>query len=93
VIKPESCADAALDELCVRYGYCLVGEKAEALLANVPDDPDGFVDAVLIAEGHPNPALLDKHERHELCEVVRDWLYDDGKGRGAKSGLPRLPSL
>jgi hypothetical protein len=90
VSKPESCADAALDELCVKYGYCVLGEKAEALLANVPEDADAFVDALLIAEGS-NPTLLDKRERHELSEVVRDWLFDDGRGRGTKSGLPRLP--
>jgi hypothetical protein len=88
--KPASLAEAALHELCVGYGYCLQGEKEEALLADVPEDADAFVDAVLIAEGR-DPSLLDKQERHELREVVRDWLFDDERGRGAKSGLPRLP--
>ena len=87
--KPATCAEAALGELCVKYGYCLPEEQAETLLADVPEDADAFVDAVLIAEGH-DPTLVDPRERHELRDVVRDWLFD-GQGRGAKSGLPRLP--
>jgi hypothetical protein len=46
---------------------------------------------VLRAEGR-DPILVDKEERHELREVVREWLFDDGQGRGSKSGLPRLAS-
>lgn len=88
---PESCAEALLYELCVGYGYCLTDDVANALLADPPDDPDSFVDAVLVAEGL-DPLLEDKHVREELRGVVRDWLFDDGSGRGAKSGLPRLPS-
>jgi hypothetical protein len=90
--KPASRAEAALDELCVGYGYCLLGEKAEALLANVPEDPDAFVDAVLSGEGL-DPAAFDKGDRQQLLRVVRDWLFADGQGRGTKSGLPRLPHL
>jgi hypothetical protein len=37
--KPESRAEAALDELCIKYGYCLPGERADALLADVPETP------------------------------------------------------
>jgi len=87
--KPASRAEAALGELCVKYGYCLQEERAEELLAEAPEDADAFVDAVLIAEGR-NPTLVDTRERHELRDVVRDWLFD-GQGRGAKSGHPRLP--
>src|SRR6058998_2681378 len=89
VSKPGSRLEAALRELCEKHGYCLSGEKTEALLTDVPEDADTFVDAVLIAEGR-NPALIDKGERDELREVVRGWLFDGGKGRGAKSGLPRF---
>ena len=90
VSKPASRGEAALQELCEKHGYCLSGTKAEALLADVPEAADTFIDAVLIAEGR-NPTLIDEGERYELREVVRDWLFADGKGRGAKSGLPRLP--
>lgn|GEM_PF-6149247 len=88
--KPASRVEAALGELCVKYGYCLPEEQAAALLSDVPEDADAFVDAVLIAEGR-DPALADTRERHALRDVVRDWLFD-GQGRGAKSGLPRLPA-
>jgi hypothetical protein len=90
VSKPGSRLEAALQELCEKHGYCLSGEKTEALLTDVPEHADTFVDAVLIAEGR-NPTLIDKGEWYELREIVRDWLFDDGKGRGAKSGLPRFP--
>jgi hypothetical protein len=85
--KPTSRAEAALDELCVKYGYCLPIEKAEALLADMPADPEAFVDAVLLGEGL-DPTLIDKQQRHELREVVRGWLFDAGRGRGTRSGLP-----
>jgi hypothetical protein len=34
--KPRSRVDALLDELCVEYGYCILGEDAEAFIANLP---------------------------------------------------------
>lgn len=89
--KPESRAEAALWELCATYGYCIGGEQADALIADPPDDPDAFLDAVLRAEGFEHPELFDKHDREPLLEVVRAWLFDDGRGRGTKSGLPRVP--
>lgn len=94
MVKPSSRVDALLDELCVDYGYCgfIDSEKYEALLANLPADPDGFVDAVLLAEGY-SLSTVDKHERQFLRERVSDWLFDDGRGRGTKSGLPRVPPV
>jgi hypothetical protein len=91
VAKPGSCVEAALTELCAEYGYCLPDEAWEALLHNVPPSADAFVDAVLVAEGR-DPVLVDALERDQLREVVRDWLFDDGDGRGTKSGLPRTPA-
>jgi hypothetical protein len=91
VPKPRSCAEAPLTELCAGYGYCLPEEGWEGFVRDVPPDPDAFVDAVLVAEGR-DPFLTDTRERHELREVVRDWLFDDGVGRGTKSGLPRTPT-
>ena len=89
--RPGSCAEAALDELCVKYGFCLSSKKAEELFTNSPDDAGAFVDAVLVAEG-VDPSLVDKRMRGQLQEVVSDWLFDEGGGRGTKSGMPRFPS-
>jgi hypothetical protein len=86
--KPTSCAEAALDELCDRYGYCVQAPEVEALVTDVPESAEAFLNSVLAAEGG-NP---DKREREELLGVIRDWLFDDGIGRGTKSGLPRLSS-
>jgi hypothetical protein len=91
VRSPESRAEATLYELCVTYGYCGASQKAEELLAKTPDDPDAFVDAVLAAEGI-EPPLVDKEGRRQVREVICDWLFDEGRGRGTKSGLPRFPS-
>jgi hypothetical protein len=83
-------AEAALNELCVRHGYCLGPEDREAILRERFADADSFVDAVVIAEGR-SPLVMDaKLERAPLVEVVRDWLYDE-HGRGATSGKPRFP--
>jgi hypothetical protein len=89
--KPNSRAEAALYELCVRYGYCINGDQEDAIIADPPHDADAFLDAVLRAEGYEHPELLDRHDRAPLMEVVRAWLFDDGQGRGTKSGLPRVP--
>jgi hypothetical protein len=88
--KPTTLVDALLYDLCVIYGYCLPPDEQAALIAKPPEDADVFVDAVLIAEGL-NPSLCDKQTRLDLSEVVRDWLFDEGRGKGSKSGLPRLP--
>jgi hypothetical protein len=88
---PTSRAEAALDELCRAYGYCLPSEKVEGILASVPDGPDAFVDAVLAAEG-VDPPLANKDIRRQLRNVVCDWLFDNGSGRGTRSGLPRFPA-
>jgi hypothetical protein len=88
---PESRAEAALYDLCVKYGYCRGSQKPEDFLASTPDDPDGFVDAVLAAEGI-EPQLAEEERRRQVREVICDWLFDEGRGRGTKSGLPRFPS-
>jgi hypothetical protein len=54
-------------------GYCIGGEEAEAIIADPPDDPDAFLDAVLRAEGYQHPELVDKRDREPLLKVVRAW--------------------
>jgi hypothetical protein len=91
VSGPESCAEAALLELCANYGYCGASQKAVEFLATTADDPDAWVDAVLAAEGI-EPPLADKEARRQVRKVICDWVFDEGRGRGTKSGLPRFPS-
>jgi hypothetical protein len=83
-------AEAALSELCIRLGYCIPPAEQEAILANPPPDAEAFVDAVLIAEEH-DPNLVLKEQRRPMLEIVTNWLYDDGHGRGSMSDLPRFP--
>jgi hypothetical protein len=94
VSRAESRAETALDELCIKYVRLLRREPeggSEAFFANAPDDPDAFADAVLAAEGIERP-LADKKGRRQVHEVICDWLFDGGRGRGTKSGLLRFPS-
>jgi hypothetical protein len=91
VSKPSSCAEAALDELCVHYGHCIPSERREELLAEAAEDAGSFIDAVLAAEEGRDVDLVSRQERDVLLNVVRDWLFDKGHGRGTKSGLPRYP--
>ena len=88
--KPGSRAEALLYELCVKYGYCLPVDMAEAILAKQPEDADEFLDAVLVANGG-GPAIMDARARNQLRDVVCDWLFDQGRGRGTQSGLPDYP--
>jgi transposase len=46
-----------------------------------PQDVDAFVDAVLEAEGL-NPSVNDRRNRLELCELVEEWLFDEGLVEG-----------
>lgn len=66
-IKPTTRVEAALDELCRRFGYCLKAEDSAAIMPDPPKSADAFVDAVLIGEGL-DPKLCDKHSRTELIE-------------------------
>jgi hypothetical protein len=77
--------------LCAYYGYCGASQKAEEFLATTADELDAWVDAVLAAEGI-EPPLADKEARRQVREVICDWLFDEGRGRGTKSGLSRFPS-
>jgi hypothetical protein len=77
--------------LCADYGYCGASQSAEEFLATTADDLDAWVHAVLAAEGI-EPPLASKEGRREVREVIRDWLFDEGRGRGTNSGLPRFPS-
>jgi hypothetical protein len=86
--KPETRVEAALIELCVVYGFCLPPDEAEALLADPPQELDAFVDAVLVAEGFPTADLCDAKTVGWVRGVLRDWLFDDGDGKGTRSGLP-----
>jgi hypothetical protein len=85
--KPATRLEALLDELCAGYGYCLPPDREAELLAEPPQDVDAFVDAVLRAEGQ-DPNLCDARTRLDLSEVVREWLFDEGRGKGTRSGLP-----
>jgi hypothetical protein len=84
--KPASCAEAALYELCLKYGYCLPPDAQDRLLANPPPTSEAFAEALLLAEG------LDPMDsgRATVEGVIRDWLFDEGVGRGSRSGLPRF---
>jgi len=93
--KPDSCAEHVLHELSA-HGYCLPPERADKILAEPPHSPDAFLDAVLAGEldrDEMNPNYdVDKSTRKLLLAFITDWLFDDGRGRGTKSGLPRFPN-
>jgi hypothetical protein len=61
-------------------GICLKPDDYDRLIREPPGELGAFVDAILAAEGYDDPIL-----------AVRDWVFDDGHGKGTKSGLPLLP--
>jgi hypothetical protein len=68
----------ALQELCVKFGYCLSPEDQQAILASSPVDADAFVDAVLTAEGR-DPNLITKQERRPMVEAATRLAYGDSR--------------
>jgi hypothetical protein len=89
--KPATRVEAALYQLCL-YGFCLPPSDQEALLADPPRGELGtFVDAVLVAEGFPTAELCEARIVSTVTGIVRDWLFDEGQGKGTSSGLPLTP--
>lgn len=68
--------ELALEELCVKLGYCLPPSEQQAILDNLPADADAFVDAVVAAEGR-DPGLMTKQERRPMVEIVTRLVYND----------------
>jgi hypothetical protein len=69
--------ELALEELCVKFGYCLPPAEQQAILDNLPADADAFIDAVVTAEGL-DPNLMTKQERGPMVEIVtRRLVYND----------------
>jgi hypothetical protein len=83
--KPASRVEAALDELSA-YGFVLSPGAQRALLRDPPRTEEGFVNAVFAQEGlgSPDPPDLVGLVR----DIVREWLFDGGEGKGTRSGLP-----
>jgi len=68
-------AERALEELCVKLGYCLPPDEQKTILSNPPADADAFVDAVLVAEGR-DPELITRQERRPMVEIAARLAYD-----------------
>ena len=90
VTKRGSRAEAALSDLCIRWGYCIPPDAADALLENPPADAEAFADIVLVADGR-ELLLVPKDERREIVELIDDWVYAE-RGRGSISELPVFPA-
>ena len=70
----------ALDELCVKLGYCIPPHEQQAILDAVPADADAFVDAVVRAEGL-DPERMTKDERRPMVEIVTRLVYSQTESR------------
>ena len=71
--RPGSPVEAALEELCVKLGYCLPPSEQDAILSDPPADADAFVDAVLTAEGL-DPGSITRPQRSRMIEIVTKFL-------------------
>lgn len=66
---PEVVIESLLDELCVKFGFCLPPEAKAALRTNPPQGVHSFMDAVIAAEGL-DPATYDSAIRGQMVELV-----------------------
>jgi hypothetical protein len=81
--------DALLDELCVKYGWCLGPDDRAGLLQADAPDAEAIADAIV--DGELGDAdVCDAKTRRWLIAMIDDWLFDPS-GRGAGSGLPDRP--
>lgn len=62
-------AAALLDDLCVRFGFCLPEAEARQLVSHPPSDPEAFASAVVLAEGLAWAELSAALQR-QLLEVI-----------------------
>jgi|JI9StandDraft_1071089.scaffolds.fasta_scaffold320184_2 hypothetical protein len=61
--------EALLDQLCVRFGFCLPPDAKAVLRSSPPEGVDAFLEAVISAEGVV-PEALDSSLRRGMREVV-----------------------
>ena len=87
--KPITRVDAALYELS-EYGFILSWDDLETLIADPPQELGAFVDAVLVGDGLPPAELCEQRLVSMVTEILREWVFDDGQGKGTRSGLPLL---
>lgn len=71
-----------LEDLCVRFGYCIPAEARARLSEHPPDTAEAFVHAVVVAEGQ-DPGSVDKRLLAEMKDCVRKHLPGIG-GSGAR---------
>jgi hypothetical protein len=65
----ESEAMHLLEELCVKFGYCLSPTHRLRLAQNAPRDARAFADAVFVAEGL-DVELADRHRYRQVYDMV-----------------------
>jgi hypothetical protein len=65
----------------------LAPEDHDALVRDPPEDSGAFVHAILVAEGF-DPILCDKQVKRWVTESVRDWIFDEGRGKGVGIRAP-----
>lgn len=68
-VSREAIIEALLDDLCVKFGFCLDPLAKEALHTNPPPDASAFTDRVISAEGL-NPITVDTALRNGMIALV-----------------------
>jgi hypothetical protein len=72
-MMPRSNVQWLLEDLCVKFGFCIPPAEQKRLAIAHPDTAEDFVAAVVKAEGS-EIGLIDKHLRREMEEYVRARL-------------------
>jgi hypothetical protein len=66
---PDKVIEVLLDDLCLKFGFCLSPEDRAALKSDRPVGVHAFTDAVITAEGL-DPLTLDSGLRRAMAELV-----------------------
>ncbi len=70
-----------LDDLCVQLGFCLPPDDYMRLQKDPPSEPEGFTDAVFVAEGM-DPSLADRQLFRRVRAMIRS-AYLNAEQNGA----------
>ena len=65
-----------MEDLCVKFGFCLPLTERDRLISSPPQSIDSFTDGVFVAEGL-DPQFDDKDLRRVVRNRVRKYFEDE----------------
>lgn len=65
-----------LEQLCVKFGFCLDPVEWQQIVDDPPTSADTFTDAVIVGDGL-DPVTIDSGLRRQVRDLVRESLWPE----------------